>query len=168
MSITRDMVATYRNPGQVFTRLSAMGQREDRALFWLIAACGLTFVGQWPKISREAFLNGQDFTESLTGPLMAWVFFAPLLFYILAGLLHLVVRIVGGKGKSYGARLALFWGFFASVPLLLLYGLTEGLAPGSGVAIVGALWLVAFVWFLFTGLKVAYWTGPLASASRGA
>lgn len=103
MSITRDMVATYRNPGQVFTRLSAMGQREDRALFWLIAGCGLTFVGQWPKISREAFLNGQDFTESLTGPLMAWVFFAPLLFYILSGVLHLIARVFGGKGKSYGA-----------------------------------------------------------------
>lgn len=162
MSITRDMVATYRTPKQVFTRLSSMGQREDRALFWLIAACGLTFVGQWPKISRDAFLSGQDFTEALTGPLMAWVFFAPLLFYILAGLMHLVVRIVGGTGSSYGARLALFWSFFASMPLLLLYGLTEGLAPGSGVALVGALWIVAFCWFLVSGLRVAYWTGPLA------
>lgn len=165
MSVTQDMVATYRRPGQVFTRLSSMGQREDRALFWLIAGCGLTFVGQWPRISREAVTTGQDFTEAMTGPLMAWVFFAPLIFYMLAGVLHLIARIVGGKGKSYGARLALFWGFFASVPLLLLYGLTEGLAPGNGVTVVGGLWVAAFVWFLISGMRVAYWTGPLATGA---
>lgn len=162
MAVTRDIVATYRNPGQVFARLSSMGVREDRALFWLIAGCGLAFVSQWPRVAREAAATGADLTEAMTGALMAWVFFAPLLFYILAFVLHIIMKVLGRKAGGFAARLALFWSFFAAVPLLLFYGLAQGLAPGQGASLVGALWVVAFVVFLFSGLRVAYWTGPLA------
>lgn len=148
MPVTSDITATYRGPGRVMRRLLAMGQREDRALVILMAACAIVFIAQMPRLSREAYLTGQELNMLLGGALFAWIFLAPLLLYALAGFSHMAARVLGGRGSYYGARLALFWSLLASTPVLLLHGLVAGfIGPGPGLQVVGLIWLAVFAWF---------------------
>lgn len=147
MSVTSDIVASYRRPGQVMARHLAAGVREDRALIFLMAACLMFFVSRLPVLAREAHFAGEDMGPSLGGALMAWIFVAPLLLYTLAGVLGVILRSLGCKGAGwFETRLALFWSLLATSPLLLLSGLTEGfLGQGPELTLVGIVWLLAFV-----------------------
>lgn len=156
MPVTTDIAATYLRPTRVVRRLLDMGQREDRALIFLMVACVIVFVAQMPRLSREAFLSGQELNMLMGGALLGWLFLAPLMFYGLAALSHIIARLLGGKGSWYGARLALFWAFLASTPLLLLRGLVAGfIGPGVQMQMVGLVWLVMFLWFWMSGLRQA-------------
>ena len=158
MPVTSDIVATYRGPRRVIRRLLDMGQREDRALVMLIAACVIVFVAQWPRLAREAHLAGEALNPLLGGALLAWVFIAPLLLYAVAFLSHAIARLFKGAGTAYGARLALFWAFLAASPLMLLNGLVAGfVGPGPGLQLVGAIWIVIFLWFWLSNLREAGW-----------
>ena len=153
MPVTSDIVATYRGPGRVMRRLLAQGTREDRALMILMLACGIVFVAQMPRLSREAHLSGQDLNMLMGGALLGWLFLAPLMFYILAGLSQLIARVMGGRGDGYGARLALFWALLAVTPLALLRGLVAGfIGPGPGLLTVDVIWSGLFLWFWLSGL----------------
>ncbi len=160
MPVTSDITATYRGPRRVMQRLLSMGQREDRALAILMGACFIVFVAQMPRLSREAHLSGQELNMLLGGALLGWLFIAPLMLYALAGLSHLIARLIGGQGSWFGARLALFWSLLASTPLLLLHGLVAGfIGPGPGLQAVGFVWFVIFAWF---------WSASLLQAERSA
>ena len=159
MAITRNIVATYRGPGQVVRHLLTLEQREDRALAYLMGACALIFIAQLPRLAREAHLSGQELNMLLGATLMAWVFIAPLLLYVIALLAHGVGRLLRGRGSAYGARIALFWALLASTPLILLHGLTAGfVGPGIELQGVGILWCVIFFWF---------WIGGSIAQERG-
>jgi len=156
MPVTSDIMASYRGPGRVVQRLLSQGPREDRALIFLMLSCGIVFVAQLPRLSRESHLSGQDLNMLMGGTLLAWLFIAPLMFYLLAGLSQLVARLLGGQGNGYGARLALFWALLAASPLVLLHGLVAGfIGPGPGLQGVGLIWLVVFLWFWLSGLRQA-------------
>ncbi len=154
MPVTTDIVATYRGPGRVVRRLLDMGPREDRALAIVMIACTIVFIADTPRLAREAHATGQELNALLAAGLFAWVICMPLVLYLLAGLTHLVARILGGKGDGFGARLALFWALLASAPLVLLNGLVSGfIGPGSAQTLVGLLWVAVFLWFWLSGLK---------------
>lgn len=156
MSAITDIAATYRGPGGVLRRLLARGQREDRALAILMAGCALVFVAQWPRLAREAHLTGQDLNPLLGASLLGWIIIMPLVLYLLAGVAHIIARVLGGQGSFYGARLALFWALLAASPLLLLHGLVAGfIGPGPQLVLVGALWCAVFLWFWFGGMVAA-------------
>lgn len=156
MSVTRDIMASYRSPRTVMARLLAMGEREDRAFAILMAACGVIFVSRWPALSREAHLTGSELNPLLGANLFALMFMLPLLAVVIAFISHLVLRAFGRKQSAFGARLALFWALLATGPLYLLVGLVEGfVGPGAGLSIVGAVWLVVFLWIWVSGLLEA-------------
>jgi len=156
MSVSSDITATYRGPGRVMQRLLSLGQREDRALAFLMGACGIVFVAQLPRLAREAHLTGQELNMLMGGTLLAWLVIAPLLFYLIAAVSHVVARVVGGRGDWYGARLALFWSMLASTPLILLHGLVAGfIGDGPGLQAVGLLWCAVFLWFWGSSLRTA-------------
>ncbi|KIC22417.1 YIP1 family protein [Leisingera sp. ANG-Vp] len=158
MSVTTDIPATYKGPRKVFARLLSMGAREDRLLIFLISGCVLVFVSQMPVRAREAHLTGQELNMLLGSSLLAWVFIAPLVLYVLALIAHWVARAAGGKGDAYRARLALFWAFLAASPLMLLNGLVAGfIGASTALNLVGALWLAAFLWFWVSGMIQGYW-----------
>lgn len=157
MPFTQDIAATYRRPGKVVRRLVQAGQREDRALAILMGACAILFVAQWPRLSREAHLTGQDINGLLAGALTGWLLFAPLGLYILAWIAHLVARLLRGQGPSFNARMAVFWGLLAATPLALLNGLVAGfIGPGPALTGVGVLWMVVLLWFWIAGLLAVY------------
>ncbi|WP_333696567.1 YIP1 family protein [Phaeobacter italicus] len=158
MSITQDIVATYKGPRKVIARRLAMGLREDRLLAILMAGCALAFIAQMPVRAREAHLTGQELNMLLGGSLLGLIFIAPLLFYTLSLVTHCIAKVLGGKGDSAQARFALFWAFLAASPLMLLNGLVAGFI-GSGVelTLVGGLWFAAFMWFWISGMAQSYW-----------
>lgn len=148
MPVTRDITATWRGPRRVMRRLLDSGQREDRALAILMAGCLVVFVAQWPRLAREAHLTQVELNPLLGATLLAWMFIAPLAFYLLALISHAVARLFGARGTAFGARLALFWAFLAASPLILLHGLVAGfIGPGPALNMVGLLWCAIFAWF---------------------
>jgi hypothetical protein len=158
MPVTRDIAASYTGPRTVFRRLLAMGENEGRALAILMAGCVVTFVAQWPRLSREAHQSEQDLYPMMGAALLAWMFIAPLIFYVLAFLSGLTLRVFGGNASGFAARLALFWALLAASPLMLLNGLVAGfIGPGGALMLVGALWCIVFLWFWLANLREAGW-----------
>ena len=158
MAVTRDIVATYRGPGRVVARLLAMGQREDRALAFVMGFCIIAFVAQMPALARQAHLTGEDLDMLMGGALLGTVLILPLVLYVIAGLTHVLARLFRARGTGYGARLALFWAGLASSPLILLNGLVAGfIGPGPALSLVGFIWLLIFAWFWLAGLRQAEW-----------
>ena len=156
MSIVLDIFRTYRAPREVQARRMDGPPREDRALAVLLGACALIYVAQWPRFSREAFLDASVSVEArMAGGLFAWLMVMPLVFYALSLALALVARAAGRPISGYACRMALFWGLLASTPLWLLSGLLAGFAPGSGLAIVSSAALLAVVVFTAAGLMTA-------------
>ncbi len=158
MPVTTDIAATWRGPGRVMRRHLARGESEPRALVFLMGACLLIFVAQWPRLAREAYIDDSiPLDARLAGALAGWVFFAPIFFYALAWIGHLLARLFGGQGSAYGSRLALFWALLASSPAMLLLGLTLGfVGAGPAAVLVSVIWAAALFWFWFGGMRVVH------------
>lgn len=161
MSVAGDIVATWRAPRAVFrSRVGEQGAhpREDRALAVLILACGLVFVGHWPRLVRQSQLTGEELNPLLGGALFAWMFLMPLVLYAIGTLSHLIAKAFGGRGSAYRARFALFWALLAATPAWLLTGLVAGfMGPGVAQQAVGAVALGAFLVFWALGFHEAEW-----------
>lgn len=156
MPVTTDILASYRRPGEVLRAHLARGTSEPRVLAWLMGACGVMFVAQWPRLAREAHLQGTELQPAMGGALLATLIFLPLIFYVLAGLSQLVLRVTGSPVSGYEARAALFWALLAASPLALLNGLVLGfIGRGPEQLLVGAAWFGAFVWIWVSGLRAA-------------
>ncbi len=146
MGISLDILRAWRHPRQVMARRQDEGVREDRVLVFLMVACFLIFVAQWPALVRAANVDPSiPLDARLGGALMAWLFIAPLVLYLIAALSRLLARLFGGKGSWYSARLALFWSLLATSPMLLLNGLLAGV-PELAIlqTLVGGLALAGF------------------------
>ena len=153
MALVPDIVRTWRRPRVVMAE-KISGGTEGLALAYLMIACGLVFVGQWPVLAREAHLTGQEVQPLIGGALMAWLFIMPLALYLLAGLVHLVSRLVRRPIAPFAARMSLFWALMSAVPLWLLNGLTAGLlGEGPALTLVGLVAFAAFVWFVVSGFR---------------
>ena len=162
MPVTRDILRTWRNPRAVYRNLLAMGPREDRAIAYLMAACFLVFIAQWPRLVRGS--QGIDVSSGpapeldrlLAYEFMAWLMIWPLAIYLLAAASYLILRAFRIKLTGYGSRLALFWALLAATPAMLLYGLLRGLnGDVEATRIAGAVWVAALLWFWLHGLRAA-------------
>lgn len=156
MAVTTDIVRTWRGPAAVMRDLLAHGRREDRAIAYVMIACLIIFVSRLPAIQFEVVQGRGDFQRDASYAFMSLMMFMPLILYGLAAAMHLIARLLGGKGTHYRARLALFWSLLASTPVLLLYGLVRGfIGPGLEADIVGAIWVLGFLWFVTQTFRVA-------------
>jgi Yip1 domain len=160
MTVSTDLVATWRRPRAVLRQHLARGKSEAFAFTLLFVFLILAFVGQWPAAAREAFLAD----EPSAAPRILARAFAVLatipLWYGLAALSRLVAKAMGGQGTWYGARIALFWALATVGPLMLLQGLVSGMiGPGSALSAVTLVVGIAFVWL---------WVILLHEAEKGA
>lgn len=159
MSVTTDILRSYRAPREVLRRLRGQSgtRREARILVYLMIACALIFVAQWPRLGREAHLDESVPLEGLmAGALFGWVFIAPLAFYLLAALLTLCVKLVNRAVDGFDVRLALFWALLVASPLALLNGLaTSMVATPGAILLTGGFMAVVFLGVLLAGLSVA-------------
>jgi len=147
MSVTTDIVQSWRQPRGVISRHLARGRSEPFAFSLLVAFLVLAFIAQWPRLSRQTVLTPEEpLVPLLVATGLALLATIPL-FYALAAGSHLVARAIGGKGGWYGARLALFAALLAVAPLMLLQGLVAGMiGPGPGALVLGGLVLAGFGW----------------------
>jgi hypothetical protein len=153
MAVTRDIVEAHLRPRRVMARMLCMGQREDRVLAMLMGGCIILFVSQWPYRARQAHFTGETLTDYIQHDAVGLIFVLPLLAYGVAALLRLISRIFGAKADYYSARLAMFWALLASSPALVLAGMVKGfIGLGAANSIVGALWLLVFLWVLGNSL----------------
>jgi hypothetical protein len=163
MSVTTDIVRTWRRPRAVIRDLLDQGRREDRAIVFLMISCFLIFISQWPRLRRVSegyepspWPDDINFEGMMTYTFFASVIILPLVMYGIAGVTHLIARLVGGKGSFYSARLALFWTLLATSPWILFYGLVRGLiGPGTQATLVGVLGAIAFLIIWLASLKEA-------------
>ncbi len=155
MAVTADIMRSWRAPREVMAKLLSMGQREDRALAYLMAACIIIFIAQWPRLARIAAgfesTGGEtpELTQLMAYEFLGWLMVWPLMFYAIAAAMRIVAKIFRGHGTWYTARLALFWSLLATTPAALLYGLCAGLiGPAASTSLVGAIWIAGFA-FIF-------------------
>lgn len=166
MSMSGDILRSWRAPGRVVAGMLAAGAREDRALAHLLIACGLLFVAQWPRLARAAAEDPAiPFEARLGGALMATLFMLPLILYGIAAASQMVMRALGRPPGWAGARVALFWALLAASPAILAQGLAAGLAPGPAATAAGWAVLAAFLWIWGAGLAAA---GAIASGRPSA
>ena len=150
MSVVSNVLYTYRSPSKAFERMYARPDSEATSLGYLMGACFLTYVAQWPYLARQAHLEDFNLQTSLAASLLAWLLIAPLLLYTLAIVLYFFHKFFKGSKTSAQIRVGLFWSFLAATPLMMLFGLVKGfLGHGTAESIVGFFWFVAFSYFIF-------------------
>ncbi len=151
MSVTTDIVESWRRPQTVVRRLLARGGSEAFVLTFLMIFLLLAFTAAAPNLARQAEADPtvpliQRFYAMALGLLATLP-----VWYGLAAISHLVARALGGRGAHYGARLALFWALVVVSPAMLFHGLVLGMAGGSTfTSALGAAVAIVFVviWML--------------------
>ena len=150
MSVTADIVESWRRPRVVVRRLLGQARSEPFVFSLLLTGLILLFVSLAPFLAREAYLQPeQPLTQRLLAAGLAMSATVPL-WYLLAALSHLVARVLGGRGSFYGARLALFWAVVAASPAQLAFGMVRGMQGSGGTSdgiglIAAAAFLVLWV-----------------------
>ncbi|SDX62147.1 YIP1 family protein [Roseicitreum antarcticum] len=157
MALTFDILRMYRTPRAVVRGLLAQGQREDRALMFIMLFGVLNFVAQLPRVQRAAYLDPEMvFQQEMGGVLFASIFVVPLLAYGFAALLHLGLRAFRRPSTWFTARLVLFWSLLSVAPLSLIQGMLQGFNGVGGVGAIFGLGVAAvFLWFLIAGFREA-------------
>lgn len=122
---------------------------------WLFAACILFFIARLPDLARTSHLSDGEvplFGLAL-GTFFGTMLLAPIFFYIVASLSHVIARFFGAQGSMTDARLAMFWGLLASAPLVLFQGLVAALiGPGPQAGLVALLSFLVFLWVWINSL----------------
>lgn len=152
MSLTLNIVRSYRDPVGVVRGLARGDLREPQVMFFALLACGLIFVAQWPGLSRAATMDPSvTFEQRMGGAMFGIMFLLPLILYGCAAVLKFGLRLSGSAVPGIFTRLALFWALLSVTPLMLLQG---GLAAflGSGVVSQGFGFVVLLV-FLYILVK---------------
>lgn len=153
MSVMQNIARSYRNPGQVVRDLLAQDLREPQVLFFNLLACGLIFVSQWPRLSRQATLDPSvTFEQRMGGALFAVMFLLPLILYGVSALMHAGFRLARVTLPGLWVRLLLFWSLLCVTPLMLLHGgLAAILGPVGAVQAFGFVVAVAFIYITVLG-----------------
>ena len=146
MSITSDIVESWRRPRVVVRRLLGQARSEPFAFSLLVTGLILLFVSLAPFLAREAYFQPeQPLAQRLLAAGLAMSATVPL-WYLLAAFSHLVARVLGGRGSFYGARIALFWAVVAASPAQLVFGMVRGMRGGGGAS--DGIGLIAAATFL--------------------
>lgn len=150
MSLTQNIIRSYRDPARVVRGLALGDLREPQVMFFALLACGLIFVAQWPGLSRAATIDPSvTFEQRMGGAMFAIMFLLPLVLYALAGLLQAGLRLSGRPVPGILVRLAFFWALLVVTPLMLLQGgLAAFLGSGPVSQGFGFVVAVAFVYIL--------------------
>jgi hypothetical protein len=136
--LVADLVRAYPDPRASMARQMREGLSEARALFYLMAACGVFFVASVPAAIRTAHRIDADepVSAAIGAHLFAFLFLAPLLLYASAFLVHGAAWLAGGRGTPLAARTVLFWSLLVLAPVALAIALATALAEialGPGV-----------------------------------
>ncbi len=162
MSLSADILRSWAAPRTVIRARLAAADGERSSLFYLMLGCVLIFIAQFPRLSQEAAASAEiPFEGMLAGALFGWLFIAPLFFYLVAGLLGLVLHFFRPGTAGWAVRLGVFWAVLVAAPLMLVQGALAVLAgPGLLALLSGLAVLAVFLINLVAGLLVALEAAP--------
>jgi len=152
MSASGEIIRAYRGFGASMKRRLDEHPGEERLLIYLVIAILLFFVARIPNLLEVSAIQATadiSIQAIFVTNLVSSFFFAPLMLYLVAALSHLVAKAFGGKGTSYGARLALFWTLLVIAPLSLVSTMLQAAFPAdwfSSILLVGLFLFFTFVW----------------------
>ena len=156
MALLADIFRTHKSPGKVIGRLKQAEWGEERLLVVLMAACFLGLVAQLPelaakwRLAEDSGVVARDIGAALLGALI----FAPLFFYVLAGIVHLASRILGARGSGRDTRLAFFWTLLSIQPIVIAWKIIEvQIAPDLYSGFVPYLLLLWFLYLLIAAIR---------------
>lgn len=164
VSLAGQIVRAWRHPRQAMALLMETGPNEARSLFHVMLACGLFLVASLPNAVRISYRIEADdpLSGAIAAHMFSFLFVAPLLFYVMAALLHLVARVFRGSAGFAGARAALFWSALIGAPLALglaLIGVAEqsltGVVHGPVSDFLGYALLAWWIWLLASAFAEA-------------
>lgn len=146
MSLVGDIVESWRAPSRGVRRHLARPRSEAFVFTFLFTFLMVAFIAQWPVAARLAHLQPDvPMSQRMFAAGLGLLATIPL-WYALAGLSALVVRVLGGQGSWYSARLTLFWAMASFAPAMLLMGMaTAFLGQGRQTTLLGAVIGVVFV-----------------------
>lgn len=155
MSMTMNILRSYRAPRAVLRGLIDQGLREPQVLFFGTLACALIYVAQWPALSRAAALDPSvTFEQRMGGALFGTIFLLPLILYGVAGVLQVAMRVFGRAVPGLWVRAAVFWSLLCVTPLMLLQAALSAAFGPLGVALVfGFVVAAVFAYILIQGLR---------------
>ncbi|MDO6455506.1 hypothetical protein Q4560_00380 [Celeribacter halophilus] len=152
MGVVIDIAKSYRRPKEVFGRRIACDDRTGFAT--LILGCFLMFVSRLPYAMRSSVEREIPFNAEVSAAMFITVFAMPLVIYLFAGGLGLLIRIFGLRFLGRSLRNSVIWAFLVTAPFGLLYGLVQGfIGPGVQTQAVGLVCFLVFVFFVSTGIK---------------
>lgn len=127
------MAAAYRDPRGSMARQMAGGLEESRALFYLMAACGVLFVASVPNAIRTArgIEADEPVSAAIGAHLFAYLFLAPLLFYLAALAVRWIAGRFGGTGSALATRTAFFWSLLLAAPVALAIAVAGAVAEAA-------------------------------------
>lgn len=146
------MAAAYPDPRASMARQMASGLAEARALFYLMAACGILFVASVPRAIRAArgIEADEPVSAAIGAHLFGYLFLAPLLAYAAALVVHWIARRFGGTGSALAARTAVFWSMLLAAPAALAIAVIGVLAEAAaGPAVLPWLGVLSYAGFAF-------------------
>ena len=154
MSVVTNICQTYYMPVKTYSKLFRSGPSEKKNLAYLVFACIISFVAEWPAQSRQAFINKQPVDELMGAILLSNLFLLPLIFYLVSVIIYLCAKILRSSILAAELRLIIFWAYLAATPILLLVGLVEGfLGKDLQYFITAGFWLLIFLAFVYSGFK---------------
>lgn len=146
MSLIGEIATAHRNPVAVAAGQDAQGVSEPQTLFYGMLFGFLSFLAQLPVLSVLADRDGPPLFALAAANLVAFLFFLPLMLYLLAGLSHVILARFGGSASWAQSRRALFWSALVVAPLILLSGLAAPLVPRPIVVTAQLVTGAVFFW----------------------
>lgn len=158
MSAIRDVLVGYLCPKKIARKRLAETASEGQALGYLISACLLLYIAQIPEMVRDDMtaVSEHPLVGIAAGRLLGIAVFAPLLFYALAGLAGLALRMGSNRVSWMRSRIALFWALLAVAPVAMALGILRGLTDAQFVLLPASIAVAGlFLLFWISGLKAA-------------
>ena len=144
------VIAAWPNFRQSIAKQLDAPKSEARLLAYVYIASFLGFVASIPEVAALASRTEATLVQLMFGRLFSALFFAPLFFYMLAGSSHFLLKLFGGKGSYYDARLALFWALLVATPLLLVLSVLRAFLPPLASVdlpmVISTIGFVGFAW----------------------
>lgn len=171
MTVTREIVRSYRGFGASMQRQIDSNPGEERVLVYLVMACLIFFIARVPgllELSAAAATAEISSVALFVTNLVGSFFFAPLMLYGLAALSHVVAKIFRGKGSFFHARLGLFWSLLLVSPLALVSTIIQSALPMEWLAQVLSFVmfvLFAYVWASCISVSEKYKSALLTTAA---
>ena len=146
----------YASPRTATRSRMALVRNEGQAFAYLLLGCAISFLAQIPYLARADLLDysNHSFVSLAAGRLLGLLVFAPLLFYAVAALSGIVLRMIKGRPCWFKMRVALFWAVLAASPAVLIQGVLRGFLDVAFVDVAASI-AVAMTFLSFWAIGIA-------------